>query len=408
MEKYKKILFDALENELYYNNEDLRINKKYGYMLSRNELDLYLHFKDTFMNDAKEALNLKTFNSKNIYYYHSKELKNLLDDYLTFFLQDLEIKNSTIVSENYNEMILSTVASELDGTLKIEGVNTTRKKIIEIMNDPEILDSNEQIIYNMIEGYKFVNTKPEFTKENLLKLYKLLSYKSLKLDDEIIEYYRKDMVQIGSHDGCPIEKINDCMDSLFEYVNENLDGKNIFLPFIVHYYILYIHPYMDFNGRTARMCSIWISLLTGKEAMLPAYLSEAINDDKTNYYKAIDNSRNSHNDLTYFLTYLLNLANNYHLVYKNVSSIKNDLALMGESLTNTEAHYLKRIIINQKRGWFNYKGFIEFCNIDITKQGAFKILNNFCNLNILKAKINSKNEKIFILNENIIKYEIKN
>ena len=64
MEKYKKILFDALENELYYNNEDLRINKKYGYMLSRNELDLYLHFKDTFMNDAKEALNLKTFNSK--------------------------------------------------------------------------------------------------------------------------------------------------------------------------------------------------------------------------------------------------------------------------------------------------------------------------------------------------------
>ena len=30
---------------------------------------------------------------------------------------------------------------------------------------------------------------------------------------------------------------------------------------IVQYYILYIHPYFDFNGRTARMAFIWILYL---------------------------------------------------------------------------------------------------------------------------------------------------
>ena len=165
---------------------------------------------------------------------------------------------------------------------------------------------------------------------------------------------------------------------------------------------------MDFNGRTARMTSLWISMLMGKEEILPMYISEAINDDKNNYYKAINNSRFSHNDLTYFLTYLIKLANSYYLVYKNIVSIKEELALIGESITLTETYYLKRIIVNSKKGWFNYKGFINFCNLDISKQGALKILNNLLKLNLLKSKINSKNEKIFILNEDVLKYSISN
>lgn len=201
------------------------------------------------------------------------------------------------------------------------------------------------------------------------------------------------------------------MDSLFEWVNcninKNMGSSSLLLPFIVHYYILYIHPYMDFNGRTARMVSLWIIFLMDKETILPTYISETINDDKNNYYKAIDNTWYSHNDLTYFLTYLIKLANEYYLVYKNVTSIREDLALIGESITSTEVYYLKRIIINSKKGWFNYKGFISFCNLDISKQGALKILNNFLGLNVLNSKINSKNEKIFKLNEEVLKYAMK-
>lgn len=408
MDKYKELLRTSLINK-YYTNEDLRMNKKYGFMLSRAQLEEYLDFKDSDTSKFKVELNLKTFNSKKIYYYKSKELLSLLNDYLLFFMNDMKNNNSTIISENYSEMLISRLASELEGTLKIESVNTTRKKIISIIEENKVNDKNEQIIFNMYEGYKFISQKPSFNKDNMLKLYKILSDKSLKDEDEIKGYYREEMVEIGGHDGCPVEKIEECMESLFNYVNEHINDRELLLlPFIVHYYILYIHPYMDFNGRTARMTSLWISILMGKEEILPMYISEAINDDKNNYYKAINNSRFSHNDLTYFLTYLIKLSNSYYLVYKNIVSIKEELALIGESITLTETYYLKRIIVNSKKGWFNYKGFINFCNLDISKQGALKILNNLLKLNLLKSKINSKNEKIFILNEDVLKYSISN
>ncbi len=407
--KYEDIILSALGGNHYYTNEDIRMNKKYDFLLTNSELNEYLRFKEDYLSEYKCDLPLKSFNSKKIFYYQALELLYSVRDYTDFFLNDLQIKNSTIVSENYNEMILSRLSSELEGSLEIEGVNTTRKKILEIMESEKVKDTNEQIIFNMFQGYKFISSKPKFDKENLLKLYKLLSYNSLKKEDELKGYYREAMVVIGGHDGCDVDKIDECMNSLFDYVNNHLNDNPMqfmLLPFIAHYYILYIHPYMDFNGRTARMVSLWISILMEKVAILPAYISEAINDDKNNYYKAIDDTRNSHNDLTYFLIYLCKLSNQYYLIYKNVTAIRETLALSGESITSTEAHYLKRIIVNKKKGWFNYKGFIEFCNLNITKQGALKILNNFLNLKILTSKLNSRKEKIFILNENMIKYEL--
>ncbi len=405
--KYEDILNRALNEEHYFSNEDLRVNRKYGFLLSNKELSEFLTYKENSLDKNKHELPLKTFNSSKIFYFSSNELVNAYVDYISFFKNDYEAKNSTIISENYNEMILSRISSELDGTLKIEGVNTTRKKILSILEHKNPNDSNEQIIYNMNQGYGFILSKPKFNKENLRKLYLLLSDNSLKPEDEIKEYYRNEMVEIGGHDGCPVNMIEECMDSLFSYVNENINKVNFYLPFIVHYYILYIHPYIDFNGRTARMVSLWISMLMESETLLPTYISEAINDDKFNYYKAIDNSRNSNNDLTYFLTYLTKLANQYYLIYKNITAIRDDLAILGEAITNTEVYYLKRIFINSKNGWFNYKGFISFCHLDITKQGALKILNKFLGLNILKFRINSRKEKIFILNDDVIKYSLK-
>lgn len=54
--------------------------------------------------------------------------------------------------------------------------------------------------------------------------------------------------------------------------------------------------------------------------------------------------------------------------------VRENLALMGESITSAEVHYLKEIIVNKEKSCFNYKDFIEFYNSDKPKQGAFKII----------------------------------
>lgn len=406
MKDYKQILLKSLTENHYLNNEDLRMNRKYNILLESQELKEYLVYKDTFTHELKVELPLLTFNSPKMYFYKSNELTTALDEYFEFINNDLYEKESTIISDNYEDIIVSRMASELDGSLRIEGVNTTRRQMLDIYNNvKETMDSNDIIIRNMIKGFEFISKKPEFNKQNLITLYNLLSKDSLteqtKLDGE---YYRLDKVYVGDHEGCPANKIEDCMNSLFEYVNEEINNRNFYLPFIAHYYMIYIHPYYDYNGRTARMVSLWVSLLADMNELLPTFISEAINDDKNNYYKAIDNSRFSHNDLTYFISYLLNLSNKYYLVYKNLNVIKERLAYIGESLTATESYYVKRIMINSKKGWFNYRGFIDFCKLDITKQGALKILNKLTKFEILISRTNSKNEKIFTINDAMILY----
>lgn len=400
---YKELLFKSLESDKYYDNIDLRMNRNYNFMLNNKELDEYLRFKEDYKSDLKIETSLLSWNSNKIYLYRSKELESKINDYFEFF----NIDNNTKIDK---EVLLGIICSELEGTLQIEDVKTTRRQIEETIKNNNPKNTNDRIIINMLNGFNYVSKTKEFNKDTLKELYDILSSGCLDKEDEIGDsYYRNDKVYISNYEGCPFDKINDCMDSLFKYINDNLDTKDpyikLLLPFIAHYYLIYIHPYFDYNGRTARMVQLWVFMLTNNMDSL--YLSEAINDNKKDYYKAIENTRNSRNDLTYFITYLINLINSYKLVDKNINEIKNEIESEGESISLNELHYLKRIIINKSIKWFNYKKFNEFEGLDITKQGALKILNKFENRGFLKSKINSKNEKVFILNDAILKYEIK-
>ncbi len=397
-----ELLFKQLNSDRYFTLEDLRLNRKYGFLLSQLDLRSFLEFKEN--NDSRIKLPLKSWNSKCLYYFSNNELSFLLDDYSLYF------KDNSYLENNLEEVSIGILASELEGTLKLEGVNTTRRQIQNIIKSNNITDGNYQIIYNMYNGLRFIFDKPAFNKDNLKKLYDLLSDKCLKEDDVLGDsYYRNDVVYIADHQGCPYDKIESCMDSLFEFIDDCINTKNninkLLIPFIAHYYILYVHPYFDYNGRTARMVQLWIFLLL--DSMHTLYLSEAINDNKNAYYNALENTRNSRNDLSYFFIYLIKLCNSYQLVYKNIEGIKYDIESKGDSISQSELHYLKRIIINNKSGWFNYKSFISFAGLDVTKQGALKILNSLEAKNILLSKINSSKEKIFILNDDIILYELK-
>lgn len=406
----KDILLKSLIDKKYYTNTDLRMNKNYGFLLSNQQLNEYLDFKESVEEKNKITLPLVSWNSKMLYLFQSSELMSAINEYIEYFFEDYSFHKSSYTERNLNEVFLGIVCSELEGTLKIEGVNTTRRQIEKVIKENKPKDKNDLIVINMIKGLEYIKKEKSFNKDTLKKLYDILSNGCLDKEDEIGElYYRNDSVYVAEHRGCPVDKIEECMDSLFKYVSECLISKDNFkrflLPFIVHYYILYIHPYFDYNGRTARMAQLWMYFLLGD--INPIYLSEAINDQKNDYYKAIDNTRYSKNDLSYFIIYLLKLINSYSLVQKNLEAIKEDLENEGETITEKELHYLKKIIINQNIKWFNFKKFIEFENLDITRQGALKILNNFVDLGFLETKMNSKNEKIFILNDKIIKFDLK-
>ena len=151
------------------------------------------------------------------------------------------------------------------------------------------------------------------------------------------------------------------------------------------------------------MVSLWINILIEGNNILPPVISEAINQTKNNYYKAIEESRDSHNDLTYFLIYIYKTYVNYYLCYRNIESISDYAKNEGEVLTDTDFNYIKRILISNK-GAFTYQDFLKMCNIEITKQGALKILNKYADLGILLVKETKSKNKLFEINNKIVKY----
>ena len=408
--------FNSLFNTMiigkkYFTSKELKYDKNVGIHLSPYDYKQFVLFKDKEVLKRDEriynVLNLKTFNNTGIYFCFSSELIAYLDSYLNLIIDDLHEMNKPMLIRNMDDITLSRIYSEVEGTLNIESVPTTRKVVAEIAQgkrDPKSL--NEQIIKNMIDGIEFVNKCPDFNEDNLYHLYNILSNGCLDEEDKLINgnHYRHDGVEVGGYNGCPFEKIKECMDSLFTFVEENKSNSTLLpvLPHIVHYYILYIHPYFDYNGRAARMVSYWISLLSNNKA-LPTIISEAINQTKGRYYSAISETRDADNDLTYFLTYIFDISIDYILAYKNIEEIDQMLKNKSIVLSSVEKAYFKKILICNK-GKFTHNDFSMWIDVNMTKQGALKILNNFCEYGLLISNISKSNKKMFEVDSNVIKY----
>lgn len=408
----EKELAEIIFGENYYSPKDLRYNLKVGYMLSKDEL-IELKAEKERLLDSEEFkkymidIPLKTFNSKHIFYVRGAYLLDTMTDYLANYNADFKEKEAPFLSRHAEQILTSRIFSEIEGTLNIENVPTTHKRIKEVSKAENLTDKNDIIIKNMFKAIEFIVGAPEFNKENLFKLYNILSKDCLDEEDELTEgYYRNGPVSVGHYDGAPFEKIDELMDSLFEFVNneENVQKFGHIMPHICHYYIVYVHPYFDYNGRTARMVSLWISLI--KDFFYaPLYMSEAINENKKAYYDALSDTRDMNNDLTYFLGYIYETATKFSLIYKNVEEIEKQLAKSGDFLTSGEIAYLKKILAHNLDDYFKVSQFIKYINNNISKQAALKVLNQLTDYGILNAGTNKKNEKIFKINPEYLTYK---
>lgn len=408
----KQEVVKLIIGEKYHSINDLKYNQKVGIMFSKDEFEQFLKIKDQLVDEKCEyiqKLPLKTFNSKHCFFVNGNYLLQTQNEYLRLLLSDYELNQSLLFNRNIEDMLISRLFSEVEGTLNIENVPTTHRRIVEINKSENLTEQNDIIVKNMLNAIRFiVNDRPAFNKDNLRQLYNILSKdclpEELKLKDGA--YYRDDKVYIGAFEGADWHLVDTCMDSLFAFANdpENIKEYQDILSYICHYYILYVHPYFDYNGRTARMVSFWINCIN-EINFAPFFMSEAINESKNDYYRAITETRNTNNDLTYFLGYILETSIKYSFVYKNLEEIRKMLSKTGDMLTSTEWVYVKKILVHNSEDYFNYKMFLTYINAKMTRQGALKILNNLCNYEIIEKTTNKRGDLIFKFNQDFITYK---
>lgn len=209
--------------------------------------------------------------------------------------------------ERIRNIKLKSKVRSIHSSLAIEANSLSLESVENIIDNKLVLGDRKEIqeVKNANELYENINEYDWKSEKDFLKAHTLLmkyfdddngSYRNhgegVKKGDKII-YIAPQSIIVPS-----------LMKSLFNFINDN---KNYIHPLILsslfHYYLVYIHPFSDGNGRIARF---WTSLILTDWNYLFAYIpiEEEIYLNQDEYYESIVKCHNNGN-ANEFITFML-------------------------------------------------------------------------------------------------------
>lgn len=218
--------------------------------------------------------------------------------------QVVYLEGLTKISPKYAKILLtyqsekgsygnSAMEEEIFNSMDIENIDTSRDSIRKILAGYAPKDVAEERIYGMKKGIEFISDySNKITEENLHKLYQLSIGDYLDLDAKLPagKLYRDDSVYVvggtKTHEGLDAKLIPKYMENLIDFINVESDIDDLAKAAIVHFYMAYIHPYFDGNGRTARLLQLWYLVQRGYTGTMFLSLSSHVRESRNQYYKA--------------------------------------------------------------------------------------------------------------------------
>ncbi|NUU52697.1 Fic family protein [Paenibacillus taichungensis] len=254
------------------------------------------------------------------------------------------VKHITNWEDKSHEMIID----EAFNSSVIEGAVSTRKRTSEMLKKREKpKNHSELMIYNNYEAMIYILEKTDepLSEETFVKLHKIITEQTLS-EEDITEKYRDDDVEVKDmsnnrsiYHAPPAKDVQWMMDDLFKFINEDTPELHpIIKACIIHFYLVYIHPFFDGNGRTTRAFTVLYLLKHGFNFFKYLSISTAIRKEKSKYYKAIEDCEKHPTDLTYFI------KNQIELMQNGIKDLLKDLRME-----------ISKFIINK---WFDRKGIV--------------------------------------------------
>lgn len=207
------------------------------------------------------------------------------------------------------------IEDEIVATSKIESIDFNRDSVRNIMKGLAPKNDEENRIYGLKQGFEFISqTENKITQENIFKLYMMAIGNFLDDENKLKQgsYYRHDEVFIMSdkveHSGIDHKKLPEYMKSFVEFANANDKINDLLKATMLHFYIAYLHPYFDGNGRMARLIQMWFLIQKGYKSALFVPFSSYIEKNRKKYYDAYTLVENNSKlsgviDITPFLLY---------------------------------------------------------------------------------------------------------
>lgn len=295
------------------------------------------HFTDYKKMSYKYGNDFKDFlNTLDELYYKTLSLTDF-DNHPIVFLENYATVNQNVIKlllHSQNQYYgIKAAEDEIISSSAIENIDFNRESVRKILKGLAPKDEEENRILGIKNGLEFIaNTDNKITELNIYQLYMMAIGNFLSDDNKLKEgnYYRHDSVYIVSnrieHIGLDYKKIPDFMKSLVDFINTEDNINDLIKAIIIHFYIAYIHPYFDGNGRMARLIHLWFLIQKGYQSTLFIPFSSQIEKSRKLYYKAYttieENKKYSGKiDVTPFILYFINKVYNKIIEESRTSNV---------------------------------------------------------------------------------------
>lgn len=230
----------------------------------------------------------------------------------------------------YPELRRKSRIKSIHSSLAIENNQLSLFQVEDVINGKMVIGEQKDIqeVKNAYEAYEQIDKVNPYSVDDLKKIHGILTF--------LIE---KDAGKFRNHgeavyDGNiqifmapPHKMVPTLMDNLFNWMIENKDKVNpLILSLVFHYEFVFIHPFHDGNGRTAR---IWQTAILSNWEKAFTYLpiESMIKKNQEEYYKVIYNC-NKAGESTEFIEFMLKMINDTIDDVINSREMKDKLELL--------------------------------------------------------------------------------
>ena len=284
----------------------------------------------------------------------------------------------------------------------IEGNNLSLEQVSELAAGRKIMASrkDKQEVLNYI---KVLETLDEFAKDGkfselmLKRIQRLLTVDTLSdpKDSGAYRSERNKYVVVGNKLTGEIsfrpplnKELPQLMKDYVQWLNSTAAKRfdPVIMAGIAHYEFVRIHPFVDGNGRSARVVAALVLFTRGFDTKQFFCLDDYYDKDRKDYYKALGTVDPLKRDLTHWLEYFV------EGVAVSITSVREKVARLSDERARTKNKGQIALTERQMR-------IVEHCNMNgritiseiaamfrVTRQAALKEVNKMIKLDIVKRE----------------------
>lgn len=243
----------------------------------------------------------------------------------------------------------------IHSSLAIEANSLSLEQVKDVIDGKSVIGPQDEIqeVKNAYEAYKMIKTVNPYSIKDLKKVHHTVTYLLAKDAGE----FRKGNEGVFDENGncihvCPPpDQVDKLMSELFNWMKKNNKSINpLILSSVFHYEYVFIHPFSDGNGRTARL---WQNVILSNWEEIFEYvpIESQIKKYQEDYYKSINNCNKKGNS-TEFIEFMLKMIDETLLELLDSASMQSNhisiyvnrlLNVMEPGVTMTSSELMEKL-----------------------------------------------------------------